>query len=362
MLRRGVLPYAGRRSSFVVIVVVRNAMLNCRLKNKKWRRSKEEAKKRIEEKVMLVIRTRSAFEKNGAKSRPIFGFSYVSSVFPGIFPMIASINETALANMDKATLKVYLNALFEQALDVIKLSSEWPIVGYRQNVTTRRRKRLSEKTPMLPLPPTSSSMQQQLSSATSDHYYIQRQSEHADITYDQFRQVLLESHSMNEPKYVDLLVEAKELNSLLKKTDTKGDDSIEAGIYWLGFKASVASPREFVELVATKEFNDSDNPYRSFLVVSVPVDTSDYTRKGHVRGKYLSWEYVCEKGAASAGNGSDHDATMGGKDGKMVVEWTCVQQSSAGGWVPGVLSDWVATKEFHKDVASLVDYIKYKQL
>jgi hypothetical protein len=279
--------------------------------------------------------------------------------------MIASINETALANMDKATLKVYLNALFEQALGVIKLSSEWPIVGYRQNVTTRRRKRLSEKTPMLPLPPTSSSMQQQLSSATSDHYYIQRQSEHADITYDQFRQVLLESHSMNEPKYVDLLVEAKELNSLLKKTDTKGDDSIEAGIYWLGFKASVASPREFVELVATKEFNDSDNPYRSFLVVSVPVDTSDYTRKGHVRGKYLSWEYVCEKGASattSTGNGSDQKAPIGGKDGKMVVEWTCVQQSSAGGWVPGVLSDWVATKEFHKDVAGLVDYVKYKQI
>jgi hypothetical protein len=54
MLRRGVLPYAGRRSSFVVIVVVRNAMLNCRLKNKKWRRSKEEAKKRIDGKKILV--------------------------------------------------------------------------------------------------------------------------------------------------------------------------------------------------------------------------------------------------------------------------------------------------------------------
>lgn len=276
--------------------------------------------------------------------------------------MIASISETALANLDKAALKNYLNSIFEQAAGMIKLSSEWPIVGYRQNVTTRRRKRLSEKTPRLPLPSTSSSAQRQLSSATSDHYFVQRQSEHADITYDQIRQVLLENHSMNEPKYVDLLVEAKELSSLLKKTATKGDDSIEAGIYWLGFKASVASPREFVELVATKEFNDIDNPYRSFLVVSVPVDTNDYTRKGHVRGKYLSWEYVREKEAASAGNGSNQDATMGSKDSKVVIEWTCVQQSSAGGWVPGALSDWVATKEFHKDVASLVDFIKYKQI
>ncbi|KAI8078713.1 uncharacterized protein BX664DRAFT_342531 [Halteromyces radiatus] len=241
--------------------------------------------------------------------------------------MTESIDEAELAAMTQPELQHYLDSLFEQALDIIQQSHQWPIFRQDDTITTRRQR----------LPPT----QQQgttlnrKTTSSSRHYFIQRHSEHADITYDQIRQVLFENHSMNEPKYVVMLEEAKQLKLLVKDTTT------EAGIYWLGFKASMASPREFVELVATRELPNT----HSFLVVSQPVATKEYAKKSYVRGKYLSWEYVSEKQQQM-----DSDS--------KIVEWTCVQQSSAGGWVPGFLSDWIASREFHKDVDSLINYIK----
>ncbi|ORZ09935.1 hypothetical protein BCR42DRAFT_423387 [Absidia repens] len=281
--------------------------------------------------------------------------------------MIDSIDETALNSMGKPELQKYLDSLFEQAMVMVQLSANWPVVSYQQNVTTRR-KRFTKNTSITPPPSPPLSQHdhtpgtlQQLTS-NSGHYYIQRQSVHDDVSYDQLREVLLENHSLNEQKYVDMLVEAKELKPLMKKSDT--NNYTDAGLYWLGFKASVASPREFVELVATRELtnnnnsnsDDQDQQLRSFLVVSQPVDTTNYARKSHVRGKYISWEYVCEKRLQEGGTQQTYSG-----NGAVAVEWTCIQQSSAGGWVPGFLSDYVAANEFYKDVGSLINYIKNKK-
>ncbi|CAO3595911.1 unnamed protein product [Absidia cylindrospora] len=275
--------------------------------------------------------------------------------------MIDSIDEIALNSMEKTELQHYLDSLFEQAMVMVQLSANWPVVSYQQNVTTRR-KRFTKNTSITPPPSPPLSQHdhtpetlQQLT-FNSGHYYIQRQSVHDDVRTINFAKCYWKT-ILNEPKYVDMLVEAKELKALMKKSDT--NNYTDAGVYWLGYKANVASPREFVELVATREFNNNNNDdqqLRSFLVVSQPVDTTNYARKSHVRGKYISWEFVREKRQQEGGTQQTYSG-----NGAVVVEWTCVQQSSAGGWVPGCLSDYVAANEFYKDVGSLINYIKNKK-
>lgn len=236
--------------------------------------------------------------------------------------MLTPIEESKLTEMDKASLVSYFNTLFEEGMNILQSSKEWPVYKKKDNVIIRQ---LKEK---------------------GQPNYIQRTSQHYNIPYSQFYNILCINHSMNEPKYIDTLEEAKEYQLLLKN-----DSNINAGIYWLGYKASLVSPREFIELVISRSNNNNDNQkdLRSFIVISKPVQTLPllkYHRKGYVLGKYLAYELVQEK--------------WDDQNKKKYIEWMTISQSSPGGYIPKLISDWVTVKGLHDDVSSLISYIKYK--
>lgn len=228
--------------------------------------------------------------------------------------MIPSISESFLKSKNAQQLEEYFRGLVDEGQDLEAKSSEWPTVQCNGAVTTRRKPK---------------------EDSDGGHRFVQRSSKHTDVTYDQLRRYLFVDHSFNEVKYVELMMEAKRLFALDYPHG-------EAGVYRLGYKATVASSREFVELVLTHEDRDKDGK-RYFMVVSKPVEPQDLpARPSFVRGSYESWEIVREK----------DDGT---------VEWVCIQHSSSGGWVPKVMSDWVVVKEFHKDVEALIKYVKSQQ-
>ncbi|KAF1796108.1 hypothetical protein V8B55DRAFT_1030640 [Mucor lusitanicus] len=214
-----------------------------------------------------------------------------------------------LQDTDKATR--IINQSFEQVLDLVKESRQWPVIYIHGDITTRKSK----------------GRQQQ-----QDHAYIQRSSIHGadQVTYDQLRSLLYLNHSVNETKYVKQLTDA----ILLQHVHD------EADLFWLGFKTpALSANREFVELVATRE-----TAHRSFMVTSQPVAyDKQVSKQGYVRGAYEAWELVSE---------------IENSQGDKVVEWICIQRSSAGGLIPRFMSDWVAAKDFHHDVEGIIKYIQ----
>lgn len=228
--------------------------------------------------------------------------------------MIEAILETHLQQATPQELESLYDKLFEEARCKIESSHEWPLLRDLGYVSSRRKRK---------------------EAMDNGHYFLQRCSRHFDLSYDEFRKVLFEDHSLNETKYVELMVEAKRLAQFSCRN---GD----AGIFQLTFKATLASGREFIELVVTREDRTKDGR-RYFMVVSKPVKPNNLeVRSGHVRGQYEAWELVQDM-----------------QDGS--VEWTCVQRSNAGGWVPNCLVDWFAGREFCSDVDCLMQYIKSKR-
>jgi hypothetical protein len=219
-----------------------------------------------------------------------------------------SISKETLQDPIKTT--ELINELFDQAQILSKSSFDWPVYSTHGNITTRRKRK----------EPTD-----------GQNHYFQRSSIHEanQVTYDQLRAILFVNHSLNEPKYIKDLTDAV----LLEKINE------EADVFWLGFKTPpLSANREFVELVAARELE------RCFMVVSQPVvgyDRQD-SSNGYVRGAYQAWEIVSEKEI----------------EGKRVVEWVCIQHSSAGGSVPSFITDWVAGKDFYHDVEAIIKYIK----
>jgi hypothetical protein len=216
--------------------------------------------------------------------------------------MINTISENELnqATFDK---------LFEEAQVIFENAKTWPVLYRNDGVTTRQRPTCVED---------------------NGHRYFQRSSSHK-VDYDAIRALLYVDHSLNEQKYIHVLEQVTPLSTL----SIEGGG--QAGVFWLGFKTPrFSKSREFVELVITKETG------RSFVVVSAPVDHTPVKDK-YVRGAYEAWEQVVEKT-------NEH--------GELVIEWTCIQHSSAGGKVPSLVSDWVAGKDFHKDVKALLECIK----
>ncbi|CAO3631313.1 unnamed protein product [Cunninghamella blakesleeana] len=253
--------------------------------------------------------------------------------------MLTLIEETTLTEKDKASLVSYLNTLFDEGMNILESSKEWPVLKKKGNVIIRQ---LKEK---------------------GQPNYLQRTSQHDDVSYSQFYDILCINHSINEPKYVDTLEEAKEYQLLLKNEDGDDHHHINAGIYWLGYKASIVSPREFIELVISRNNNNNNNTsppslstnndqqkeLRSFIVISKPIQTSPllkYHRKGYVLGKYLAYELVQEK--------------WDDQNKKKYIEWITISQSSPGGYIPKFISDWVTVKGLYDDVDGLINYIKYK--
>ncbi|KAI8885527.1 Bet v1-like protein [Backusella circina FSU 941] len=216
--------------------------------------------------------------------------------------MINTISEN---DLNQAT----FDKLFEEAQVLFEEAQAWPVLYRKEGVITRQK-------------PTSST--------DNGHRFFQRTSTHK-VGYDAIRALLYVDHSLNEKKYIETLEDV----SALKTLSIEGGG--QAGVFWLGFETPrFSANREFVELVATKETD------RRFVIVSAPVDYTPVKDK-YVRGAYEAWEQVVEKI---------------NENGELVIEWTCIQHSSAGGKIPSVMSDWVAGKDFHKDVKSLINYIK----
>ncbi|KAI9498679.1 hypothetical protein BDB00DRAFT_799094 [Zychaea mexicana] len=237
------------------------------------------------------------------------------------------VQEAYLRDPPSQKLDKFFDDLFSEALQCVNESYQWPTTSQTSGVTVRQKPRQNDH----------------------DHKILQRSSVHSEVTYDQLRELLFVNHSLNETKYVELMVEAKELFALSSQHNNKNTPKQAAGggagtggaagVYWLGFKATLASSREFIELVATREQKDETNGLREFFVVSKPVEPTNLRPvRNYVRGCYEAWERVREL-----------------QDGE--VEWTCIQRSDPGGWVPRCLSDWIIAKEFHKDVGSIIHYI-----
>ncbi|CEP12992.1 hypothetical protein [Parasitella parasitica] len=212
----------------------------------------------------------------------------------------STITQQDLQDQDK--MSTIVNELFDQVADLVKESKQWSLIYRHGEITTRKNKSNS---------------------------YIQRSSRHTadQVTYDQLRSLLHLNHSLNETKYIKQLTDA----ILLQKVNA------EADLVRLSFKTPApCSNREFVELVATREHN------RSFMVVSQPAEYHS-VKKGHVRGAYKAWELVNE---------------IENEKGEKIVEWTCIQHSSAGGLIPRFISDLFAARDFHHDVKCIINYIQ----
>ncbi|KAG0175713.1 hypothetical protein DFQ28_003193 [Apophysomyces sp. BC1034] len=223
--------------------------------------------------------------------------------------MIPTISELFLHDTESKKLDEVFNSILDEADVKIEQSVDWPMLSENRSVITRRGPCLE-----------------------NGHQFFQRQSVHSkeEATYDQLRQVLLVNHSLNKAKYIEGMSEARELEKLTQ----------HAGVYWMGFKATLVPSREYLELVVTKE----DPIARRFTIVSKPVEYSqEPLRQGHVRAAYESWQVVQE---------------ITQEDGEKQVEWICVQRSMAGGWIPWCLSDWITGHEFHKEVDSIIQFIK----
>ncbi|KAG2213875.1 hypothetical protein INT47_001144 [Mucor saturninus] len=210
------------------------------------------------------------------------------------------ISQAQLQDPSKASSIV--ESIFEKGYQLIKESRNWTLKYTNDNILTR----------YIKLPKDS-------------HKYYQRCSLHKDVTYDQLRELLFVNHTMNQPKYTNLLEEAVFLSKL----------TAESEIYWLGFQTPILSySREFIQLIATRETG------RRFMVVSQPVDYPNMKpRKGYVRGKYQSWESVEEL----------EDGT---------VEWICISQGSGGGYVPGFIADYYVGRDLHQNVLGVLKTIQ----
>ncbi|KAI9312081.1 hypothetical protein BX666DRAFT_1988625 [Dichotomocladium elegans] len=226
-----------------------------------------------------------------------------------------AIPESAL-HADNQQLQELFDALFQELHDLTNAATHWPIIAIHpkqpfHHTTVRR------------------------DPCKGHPWYLQRLSRLTDVSYDELRSVLFLNHSMNEPKYIELMQDARELLRLPCSSAKDGD----AGVYQLAYKATLADGREFIELVVTRE-ETRDNGERRFMVVSKPVIlTSDAVRPGFVRGKYEAWEVVTE-----SVNGA--------------VSWECIQRSDPGGWVPKWLADRIIVKGFREDVDGVISYLK----
>ncbi|KAI8146944.1 hypothetical protein BJV82DRAFT_597129 [Fennellomyces sp. T-0311] len=221
------------------------------------------------------------------------------------------IPESQLRDVSPQELSELFDDLFNETTQWVSDSEQWPTRSQTRGVTVKQMPRIGNE---------------------QQYKVLQRSSLHSDVSYDELRELLFVNHSLNETKYVELMVEAKEILAL------PSNHNGAAGVYWLGFKATLASSREFIELVVTNERKDEKSGLREFMVVSKPIKTSSPPVRNYTRGRYEAWERVRET-----------------DDGK--VEWVCIQRSDPGGWIPRCLSDWVIAKEFHKDVQFVVEYI-----
>lgn len=247
-----------------------------------------------------------------------------------------TISDTWIRNASMEDLRERSNGFFDELKKLIAESAKWPTLSHHTSsdgtkTTVRRRPQ------------------------GGNPWFLQRSSTVTSVSYADLRSVLFTHHSLQEPKYIELMQDARELWAL--STSGVGEDAI--GVYQLNYKATMASGREFVELVVVREThvgdeeendqeqgqNDEDYQQRrrAFMIVSKPVsDVTEPVRPGFVRGKYEAWEYVEE-----LENGA--------------VQWTCIQRSEPGGWVPKCIADRVTAKALPQDVSSVIDYCKHKQ-
>ncbi|KAI8584323.1 hypothetical protein K450DRAFT_219311 [Umbelopsis ramanniana AG] len=218
--------------------------------------------------------------------------------------MVTTISRKDLPEAGSPEFKSMVDGWFADIDELVKNSRSWPVVNTTGEVVTRRK---------------------QKEASDEGNHYFQRESTHFDITYEGMRSLLYVDHSLQEPKYINMC----EGVELIEEFEP------QVGIYWIGFKVPFAS-REFVELVATREEG------RAFFIVSKGVDHPSPVKSGHVRGEYDAWEIVREVEV----------------DGKKGIEWVCIQHSSAGGNLPKWIVDAAASKDFHKDVGSAIEYVK----
>ncbi|KAI7878440.1 Bet v1-like protein [Lichtheimia hyalospora FSU 10163] len=237
-----------------------------------------------------------------------------------------TISETWIRNASNETLNERFDGFFKELKQLISESTHWTTLSRHTSgdgtKTTVRRKPQG-----------------------GSPWFLQRSSTVTSVNYADLRSVLFKDHSLQEPKYIELMQDARELLAL----STNGQNQDPAGVYQLNYKATLASGREFVELVVARETRvdeqdeNDQQERRAFMIVSKPVsDVTEPVRPGFVRGKYESWEYVEE-----LENGT--------------VQWTCIQRSEPGGWVPKCIADRVTAKALPQDVPSVIDYCKHKQ-
>lgn len=242
-----------------------------------------------------------------------------------------TISETWIRNASLETLAERFDSFFNELKHLIAESANWPALSQHTSndgtKTTVRRK-----------------------ASSGNPWFLQRSSTVTSVSYADLRGVLFTHHSLQEPQYIELMQDARELWALHGPGGSYKD---EAGVYQLNYKATLASGREFIELVVVREIHIGQDDQqeqeeyqqgrRAFMIVSKPVsDVTEPIRPGFVRGNYESWEYVEE-----LENGA--------------VQWTCIQRSEPGGWVPKCIADRVTAKALPQDVSSVIDYCKHKQ-
>ncbi|GAA5905266.1 SRPBCC family protein [Sporobolomyces salmoneus] len=157
-----------------------------------------------------------------------------------------------------------------------------------------------------------------------------RVSTHTDVNYEQFKQGLLENHSVNERDYIEDCQTADKIQVI-----NHGEMEVWRMLYHQPFPAS---NRSFSFVIFTSEVPSSSSE-RSFIVVSIPVAHPDAPpEKGYVRGRYVSVEQCRQTDQG--------------------VVWTMAVASDAGGMVPKMISEKAMPSKISEDVPSFLKWIK----
>ncbi|KAM0756595.1 hypothetical protein T439DRAFT_321297 [Meredithblackwellia eburnea MCA 4105] len=144
-----------------------------------------------------------------------------------------------------------------------------------------------------------------------------RESVHkVDGGWEAFRRGLLENHSLNEKKYIESCIGARNVQVLSPGV---------AEVWEMSYKTPFpTSNRSFLILILTLDLTaESSTSPRKFQVISIPITHSDAPedgQKGFVRGNYVAVEEVDEL-----------------EDGS--VRWRMATASNAGGSIPRFLSE-----------------------
>lgn len=163
-------------------------------------------------------------------------------------------------------------------------------------------------------------------------FWMARVSRHKDVTFEQFKEGILENHTEKEVQYIPLLDSFKRLDKSSECPD------------WESILVHYKFPRFFSDREMTVWILaiQPDENKKQFVVISIPSDRPVTDHESVTRAYYCSIEVVTYL------------------EDQQCVEWKMAQTSDAKGNIPRWIQDSSVTASVIEDVPHFIAWIKAK--